>query len=488
MELGQNLISNKESPPSVYVLPGSLNLFAPPENKTNTKQVFKLNQDTINKQISQRSDLHFTYQNINNQMIREVMYPDSSCDLNKYIGWVDLIRNRFQNEPQILKNTHTSLEEIKDSQSELCKSDKEAKLKNISEQRYWQNQIFLRVALEEGIAKGYDTQNLEAFLKDLHRIACSGIDGENYYYKTNTDSLSFQSPKEGDFYRYKTRDISDTELKEKSEKYLKKFQNFIHLVSETDLDQDDFLQRLAKSYTDVIFQPPFQQINNSLMMNILNLSLERHGFNPISHGDLDKSLSLLAKEGSESILRTKAAFYRERFIPALVQTNPSLTETNLIDAIKTPEKSEKSSFKYQDAIQELFKDKLIDKETLHLLKYASQDFIRAGAGKFSMIAEFNKILVKLVNHKIISNEFYNSWKNNIEIDVEKLSSFNSHAQKNLIYRVIANKLKESQNPKIDCENINAFMDHYSLPINSLRGYQKAELYDAGKAYVDNLTS
>ena len=118
MELGQNLISNKESPPSVYVLPGSLNLFAPPENKTNTKQVFKLNQDTINKQISQRSDLHFTYQNINNQMIREVMYPDSSCDLNKYIGWVDLIRNRFQNEPQILKNTHTSLEEIKDSQSE----------------------------------------------------------------------------------------------------------------------------------------------------------------------------------------------------------------------------------------------------------------------------------------------------------------------------------------------------------------------------------
>jgi len=58
------------------------------------------------------------------------------------------------------------------------------------------------MAIKEGLKREYYKKDLKSWLQDLHKIACSGIDGKNHWYRFDKDQLSFASPSEGIFARF----------------------------------------------------------------------------------------------------------------------------------------------------------------------------------------------------------------------------------------------------------------------------------------------
>ena len=52
------------------------------------------------------------------------------------------------------------------------------------------------MAIKEGLKREYYKKDLKSWLQDLHKIACSGIDGKNHWYRFDKDQLSFASPSE----------------------------------------------------------------------------------------------------------------------------------------------------------------------------------------------------------------------------------------------------------------------------------------------------
>ena len=188
--------------------------------------------EEINDLLHVRQDLHFPLTTINKSKFTEIMEPKSYEDLEKYLPWMSLVRDIFQPRPVIVEDTNKELERINASGTGEGFS-------SIRQQRYWQNQIFLRWAVEEGLSNGYHEQDLKSWLEDLHKIACSGLDGNNHYYYPNNGK--FSSPGEGVMTRYQKK--SPEELRG----YFEKFKQFLDLRNSSK-NNEDWLVELAENY------------------------------------------------------------------------------------------------------------------------------------------------------------------------------------------------------------------------------------------------
>jgi hypothetical protein len=278
---------------------------------------------------------------------------------------------------------------------------------SIREQRYWQNQIFLRYAVEEGISKveegiskKYYEQDLKLWLEDLHKIACSGLDGHNHYYECDTSNGKFSSPSQGIMTRYQNK------RSEGLGKYLNNFNQFLQLgISSSNRDKQDWLAELAEKYVNITLCPPFEQINNSIVMNILNLMLQKQGMSEISHGNLDRSFYKYRLHSDERLQKAIGEF-PSIFLRAILQTNLTLEEElgTGPPLFNIPVTFVGIYQHYLKQLSELEKSGVLKPETYHLMKYLSTDDLKEKSELLQEIIEFKDVLEKGVHRGVFSNE------------------------------------------------------------------------------------
>jgi hypothetical protein len=269
---------------------------------------------------------------------------------------------------------------------------------SIRQQRYWQNQIFLRWAVEEGLSNGYHKQDLKSWLEDLHKIACSGLDGNNHYYECDSDNGTFSSKSEGVMTRYQEK--STEELKG----YLEKFEQFLDLRSSGKNNVQDWLVELAEKYGDIILRPPFKRVNNSIVMNILNLMLKEHEMNEVPHGELDWSFSCYTWDNGK-LQRARGKFPLSIFVRAILQTNPTL-EKKLGTFLNTTDQFAKDYKLYLDKLSQLYNSGVLSPETYRLMKHLPIVDLQKKCEIFQEIIEFKDLLKKGVQKGVFTDELF----------------------------------------------------------------------------------
>jgi hypothetical protein len=352
----------------------------------------------MNDLLHVRQDLHFPLTTISKSKFTAIMEPKSYEDLEKYLPWMSLVRDIFQPRPVIVENTNKELERINSSSE---KKD----FSSIRQQRYWQNQIFLRWAVEEGLSNGYHKQDLKSWLEDLHKIACSGLDGDNHYYECDTSNGKLSSPSQGIMTRYQEK--STEELKG----YLEKFEQFLDLRNSSK-NNEDWLVELAEKYVNVTLNAPFKHVNNSIVMNILNLMLQKQGMTEISHSDLDLSFFSSRDNFSfrynEERLKKARADFSSIFLRAILQTNPMLEEElgTGYPLFNIPVQFVSIYEPYLKQLSELEKSGVLKPETYHLMKYLSVGYLEKKSKLLEEIIKFKDILEKGVQKGVFTQELF----------------------------------------------------------------------------------
>ncbi len=350
-----------------------------------------------------RKDLRFPVTTINKSLFTEIMEPKSQEALENHLRWMCLVRDIFQPRPVIVEDTNKELERIN-------LSSEKKDFDSIREQRYWQNQIFLRWAVQEGLSNGYHEDDLKSWLEDLHKIACSGLDGHNHYYECDTSNGKFSSPSQGIMTRYQEK--SPEELKG----YLEKFKQFLDLRSSSKNNVQDWLADLAEKYVNVTSCPPFKQVNNSTIMNILNLMLKNQGMNEISHSLFDKNIFF---SNNETELQKEIPEFSITFLRAILQTNPMLEQELGTDSLffNIPAKF-RSGLQYcyehyLKELSELDKTGLLTPKTYHLLKYVSPGNFVDKSQVFRKIIAFKDVLGKGFEKGVFTDELFRNCLNDI---------------------------------------------------------------------------
>jgi hypothetical protein len=318
------------------------------------------------------------------------MKPKSQEALENHLPWMYLVRDIFQARPVIVENTKEELKRINASGTGEGFS-------SIREQRYWQNQIFLRYAVKEGLSKGHHARDLKSWLEDLHKIACSGLGGSNDYYNWDENEAKFSSPSEGIMIRYQNK--SPGELKG----YLEKFKQFLGLRSSSKNNMQDLLDDFAGKYVNITVCPPFKNVNNSIVMNILNLMLKEHGMNEISHGNLDWIFS--RQHNEQKLQKATAEFPHSIFLRAILQTNPSLKK-ELATSLNIPAKYSEKYELYLEKLSELDRSGVLSSKTHHLMKYLSVSDLEDKCQVLQEIINFKDLLEKGVHKGVFSDELF----------------------------------------------------------------------------------
>lgn len=356
-----------------------------PSQQSQDIRAISFPREGINDLLHVRKDLHFPV-TMDKSKFTEIMHPKSEEDLEKYMPWMCLVHDIFQPRPKIVEDTHEELKQINLS------SEKD--FDPIREQRYWQNQIFLRWAVEEGLSNGYNERDLKSWLEDLHKIACSGLDGDNHYYVCDPRNGKFSSVSEGIMTRYQNKSPEEIEA------CLEKFKQFLDL-SISSKNKQDWLADLAEKYVDVTICPPFNRVNNSTVMNILNLMLKKHGMNEISHGNLDQSV-FFGRLNDEKLKKAIGEF-PSIFLRAILQTNPKL-ETELSPLLNTPARYAENDERYLKKLSELHSSGVLNSETYHLMKYLSRADLTKKCQIFQKTIEFKDLLGKGVEKGVFTDE------------------------------------------------------------------------------------
>ncbi|MFZ4083918.1 MAG: hypothetical protein ACOYK1_00060 [Vampirovibrionia bacterium] len=429
--------------------------------------------DEINDLQHVRKDLHFPV-TIDESLFTEIMHPKSQEDLEKYLPWRYLVRDIFQPKPVIVEDTNEELERIN------SRSRKD--VDPIREQRYWQNQIFLRYAVEEGLSEGRHGKDLKSWLEDLHKIACSGLDGHNHYYDWNEENAEFSSRDEGLMTRYQNKSP------EEIEDYLNKFKQFLQLGIPREGNKQDLLDDFAKKYVDVIVYPPFERVNNSLVMNILNLMLTKQGMHQISHGNLDQSLCDCKRWDSDwRLQRAIGEFPRSIFLRAILQTNPRL-EKDLRSLLKTPDGFAEKYERYLEKLSKLDSSGVLSSETYHLMEYLSVSDLGKKCETFQEVIKITDLLKKgaqkgVFTEKLLTNHLEDIRKafDNLNLNVDSLQR-----QKNLLLLSLGLK---SRYPNFDThvptlkELVSNCMRE--LALQNMDGFQHPRLCKEGRDFLDN---
>ena len=382
--------------------------------------------DEINDLLHVRPDLRFPVRTINKSKFTAIMKPKSYEDLEDHLSWRSLVRDIFQARPVIVKSTKEELERINASGTGEGFS-------SIREQRYWQNQIFLRYAVEEGISEKYYEQDLKLWLEDLHKIACSGLDGHNHYYECDTSNGKFSSPSQGIMTRYQEK--STEELKG----YLEKFEQFLDLRNSSK-NNEDWLVELAEKYGDVSTGPPFERVNNSIVMNILNLMLKKREMKQILHGNLDQGFYDYRRD-KEELQKVRAEFFHSIFLRAILQTNPTLKK-ELGDFLNTPDEFAENYKLYLNQLSELDKSGVLSPETYHLMKYLPTDDLLGVSLVLEEIIKFKDLLGKGVHKGVFTDELFTNCLGDISkaFDNLNLSKGLFENQKGLLLKSLGLKL------------------------------------------------
>jgi hypothetical protein len=345
-----------------------------------------------------RKDLHFTV-TMGESQFTEIMHPKSEEDLEKYLPWRYLVRDIFQPKPKIVENTHEEWKRINLSLGE--------DFKPISQQRYWQNQIFLRCAVKQGLYQGYHERDLKLWLEDLHKIACSGLDGNNHYYVCK--SLREIIKSEGVMTRYQDQDPEIE--RSRIEGYLEKFKQFLDLRSSSKNNTQDWLSDLAEKYINITLCPPFENVNNSIVMNILNLMLKKHGMNEISHSNLDLSF-FRYKSDEDKFQKAVGEFPHSIFLRAILQTNPRL-EQELGPLLNTPAEFVDEYQRYLGKLSEFHSSGVLSSKTYHLMKYLSVRDLHDKCQFLEVITDIKDLLKKGIEKGVFTDELFANFSENI---------------------------------------------------------------------------
>ncbi len=283
------------------------------------------------------------------------MNPKSAASLQKYLPWKSLVREANQPKPRISSKTIENFEQKRqavNARRQKLLEDYLAHQKNIEEKideffrkidkaekledddpfrlmRYWQNSIFAERIIEQGLntETPLDFDSFLLWLKDIHKVSCSGFNGDNHYkyqsnravgksdkaYMLSKIRLGYHSPQEGLFSRYKNFQQSEqVYLKRIHELYVQTVKNLAQAEK-----RDETLKNLSDFYAQASANPPFEHINNSLFMNIVNTVLKKMKLSRISHGSLDlyfgnqyEKIVLLSPENLNY-------FFNSEFFPAL---------------------------------------------------------------------------------------------------------------------------------------------------------------------------
>jgi hypothetical protein len=428
--------------------------------------------DEINDLQHVRKDLHFPV-TIDESLFTEIMHPKSQEDLEKYLPWRYLVRDIFQPKPVIVEDTNEELERIN------SRSRKD--VDPIREQRYWQNQIFLRYAVEEGLSEGRHGKDLKSWLEDLHKIACSGLDGHNHYYDWNEENAEFSSRDEGLMTRYQNKSP------EEIEDYLNKFKQFLQLGIPREGNKQDLLDDFAKKYVDVIVYPPFERVNNSLVMNILNLMLTKQGMHQISHGNLDQSLCDCKRWDSDwRLQRAIGEFPRSIFLRAILQTNPRL-EKDLRSLLKTPDGFAGTYERYLEKLSKLNNSVVLSSEAYRVMKYLSVSDFEGKSTVFQEIINFKDVLEDGVREEVFTEELFTNCMKDIResFDNLNLSVDSLQRQKSLL---ILSLFLKSRYPDFD-SHVSTLKEllyncNRELAVQSIENFQHPKLRKEGFDFLN----
>lgn len=429
--------------------------------------------DEINDLQHVRKDLHFPV-TIDESKFTEIMHPKSQEDLEKYLPWRFLVRDIFQPKPVIVEDTNEELKRIN--------LIPEKGIDSIREQRYWQNQIFLRYAVEEGLFKGHHEQDLTSWLEDLHKIACSGLDGSNHYYDWNERNAKFSSRDEGLMTRY--QDKSPEEMKE----YLDEFKQFLDLSNSSKNNVQGWLDDVAEKYVAITLHPPFDRVNNSLVMNILNLMLQKQGMHQISHGNLDQSFYDYRLFRNGRFQAAIAEFPDSIFLRAILQTNPGL-ENELGSLLNTPKIFAGEHKRYLEKLSKLDRSGVLSAETHHLMRYISVSDFEAKSAIFQEIINFTDLLKKGADKGVFTNELFKNCLDDISKAFDNLN-LSKGSFDNQSYLLLASLGLKSRSPDFDTlvSTLEELLSNHDREIagQNIRSYEGVrKLREEGLNFLNN---
>lgn len=180
---------------------------------------------------------------------------------------------------------------------------------------------------------------------------------------------------------------------------------------------DDF----AKKYVDVIVYPPFERVNNSLIMNILNLMLTKQGMNQISHGNLDQSLCDCKRWDSDWRLQeAKREFPHSIFLRAILQTNPMLKE-ELGLVLNTPEGFAETYKRYLEQLSKLNNSVVLSSEAYRVMEYLSVSDFEGKSTVFQEIINFKDVLEDGVREEVFTEELFTNCLKDIRESFDNLN-------------------------------------------------------------------
>lgn len=206
---------------------------------------------------------------------------------------------------------------------------------------YWQNNVEARQVFENYLDRAdfSDAEAFETMVKESHRLAVEGSEGDHRYYKIRDRVADSEQLPAGEFHNGVTGGIRNEESRTVEEiaraygdPYRLDQENPVKAValegiSEADQPQNfplmggqrhiypsprafgDYFEQMRKRLDRLDKLPaeskqeklkligefyqyganvrPFRNVNNSLFMNFTNVLLKRHGFKPVYHGILD---------------------------------------------------------------------------------------------------------------------------------------------------------------------------------------------------------
>ena len=129
----------------------------------------------------------------------------------------------------------------------------------------------------------------------------------------------------------------------------------------------DWLVDVAEKYVVITLHPPFDRVNNSLVMNILNLMLQKQGMNEILHGNLDQSFYQYRWSDGE-LQEAIGEFPHSIFLRAILQTNPTL-EKELGSLLNIPDRFAAIHKDYLEKLSVLNNLGVLSREAFHVMKY-----------------------------------------------------------------------------------------------------------------------
>ena len=236
-----------------------------------------------------------------------------------------------------------------------------------------------------------------------------------------------------------------------------------------------FINELAPAYMKIIQSPPFEQINNSLVMNLVNYMIRSNDLKEIAHGSLDTlAIQIACNEANELESSLKESYVDSFFLRSIIQSNPALKEKyeDLLEIFPSFQKDFNIFTEHLKKIEESF---LLDDSSIHRLKFSSLTQIRQLNESFDKLYDLILLLDQIKAKGLFNKELQEDWsrylKNPENIDKDCLID-----QRRFLLKVLGLKYR---NPILDIktETIEELKYWFDIEIDKLEGdnYEKNRL-------------